>query len=78
MAVLIFSLGIFRDQAYQRAIDDQPTFAVDDPMLAKALLAAAGVFGGVGLTLVLSSTYQYGVVLAVVLFGWSLVVTVAW
>lgn len=55
MAVVIFSLGIFRDNLYKEALKDQPYFApIHQPYIAYGLFA-------VGNVLVVSSMWALGV-----------------
>jgi len=58
LAVTIFSLGLFRDKLYHRALLDQPYYEILDPSIVKPL--AVGLFA-IGQLLVLSSTYALGI-----------------
>ncbi|KAJ1964054.1 Phosphatidyl-N-methylethanolamine N-methyltransferase [Dipsacomyces acuminosporus] len=58
IAVTIFSLGIVRDLLFNRALGEQPTLALLDNALVKAV--ALALFAS-GMTFVVSSTYMLGI-----------------
>ncbi|KAL2266136.1 hypothetical protein VTJ83DRAFT_5488 [Remersonia thermophila] len=58
LAVTIFSLGIFRDYLYERALRDQPSHPALETDLAKYVAYALLAVGNI---LVISSTYQLGI-----------------
>lgn len=58
LALTIFSLGIFRDWLYERALKDQPTYAPLDIWEVKLVALGMAVFGA---TMVYTSMWKLGV-----------------
>ncbi|KAI8869369.1 methylene-fatty-acyl-phospholipid synthase [Ramicandelaber brevisporus] len=61
LAVTIFSLGIFRDFLYERALAEQPKLHEVAALLYPELKIAAGILAGFGSILVVTSMYALGV-----------------